>query len=168
LLTKVEKLYIADNKGRYTSLQNREFSGDYKIQNTIKPNEKLTISILIGPPLSGKTTYINKIKNKDIVVISTDAILKRHFSNLGNSIKQIKTNFKKKDEELMKEILENELKVAVKRGLNIFIDSNNLTFQERELFVNSEIVKNYNKKAIVLMVGYDENLAIHFMMNLMK
>lgn len=158
LLSKVKKLYIADNNGRYTSVQNREFIGQYNIETIKEEKKKNTINILIGPPLSGKTTYVNKMKKKDKVVISTDAILKRHFSNLGNSIKKIKTNFKPKDEELLIEILQNELSVAAKKGCDIYIDSNNLTWQERDLFINNNVLKEYNKKAIVMLVGYEELL----------
>lgn len=158
LLGKTLKLYIADNNGRYSIAEPRDLCEDFQVEDRHQKEASNTVNVLVGPPLSGKTQFANKCKGSSSVVISKDAVLKKHFSHLGKSIKQIKTNFKEGEELRLVEIFEKEIGEAVRKGKDIYVDANNLTKKERGVFLDSTLLCDYKKKAVVFFVGYEELL----------
>ena len=155
LLNSVQKLYRADNDGRYIVGEIRGITDKYTIQEKTRLEYNNTINILIGPHLSGKTMYVNNVKS-DKFIISRDALLKRHFGDLGKSIKQIKTKFNKENQDRLNCIIEAQIVNAVKSGKEIFIDASNLSKQEREIYINNKLLVTYKKKAIIFVTSYGE------------
>lgn len=87
------------------------------------------VIILVGPPLSGKTTEINKIliDNPDIEVISRDSIVvDLHGENDYN------TAFKSVNQKEVDRILTSKFVSCSKSGKNVIVDMTNMTSKRRK------------------------------------
>ena len=120
----------------------------------MKKERKLVL--LIGPPLSGKTRWVNNQKRKgDLYIISRDRILKENFSDLGETIFKISKNMKKPDYIRMDKIYVEEMKEGMRLGKDIYVDSYNMSRRDRELFLE-EVSDEYNKESLCFFVDIDE------------
>lgn len=108
--------------------------------------------VLIGPPCSGKSTWV-KNNLKDYIRISRDDLLEGMFKDRG-SYSDI---FKSLTEDEQKSIdiqLMKEYKLALNAGENIVIDMTNMSKKSRAKFLNGyKELKNYNKHAKVFFIS---------------
>lgn len=94
----------------------------------------MNIYILIGIPGCGKSTYINKHKWKNDIVLSSDEIRNELFGDENIQINNA----------LVFETLFHRLKEATKnKSENIYIDATNIAKKERRILLNT--IKRYNK-----------------------
>lgn len=93
------------------------------------------VVILIGPPLSGKSTQLELAKKSevDFEVIGTDNILMDEYSKNGETYSEAyaKSNFK-----LVNNILKQKLEQASSLGKNVIVDMTNLTSKRRKTTLN--------------------------------
>jgi predicted kinase len=86
------------------------------------------VMVLIGPPLSGKTTFINENFNKDEVdIISRDQIL----LDLSET-NDYNLAFKTVNQKLVDDELKSRLVNAVKSNKNVIIDMTNMSSKRRK------------------------------------
>ena len=110
----------------------------------VSREKELCVFILIGPPLSGKTTEINKVVEKfpDMQVISRDQIVVDVYGEDNYNLAFKSVNQKEVDKELTKKLMMvgSSLKSCI-------IDMTNMTRKRR--MHNLSYFKNHKKIAIV-------------------
>jgi putative nucleotidyltransferase with HDIG domain len=120
------------------------------IEEIVKDSEA-TITLLVGPPLSGKTTWI-KDNKKAAIVISRDEILMKmsnheNYNDAWNSVDQNEV-----DREFNV-----QLSTAVKARKDIIIDKTNCSLRSRRSILG-QVPKSYFRKAVVFYTPYEELL----------
>jgi predicted kinase len=113
------------------------------------------VIILIGPPLSGKTTWINKnFEPESFELISRDQIvLDLHGENDYN------TAFKSVDQKEVDRILVNKLSTTAKERKNAIVDMTHMNSKRRKYnlsFFGSE----YYKLAVIFPILKDEEYVV--------
>jgi predicted kinase len=122
-----------------------------KLVNYLKINQPFVL-VMVGPPLSGKSTYINKLKEfLDFRVISRDDII----MELSDS-NDYNEAFKSVNQKLVDDILKQRFFEYSTSGENIIIDMTNLTSRRRRnnlTYFSSE----YTKVALVFpIISFDD------------
>lgn len=160
--------YIADHNGRFNFSDN--YGADmYKLKENFRDiyglieNSKSScvhdvpdvpvITLLIGPPRSGKSTAVESILNNqpngtNIVVISRDQTLMdywKEISELDLSYQDVFKNLTDDDQKEINKRIQNQFQTATKAKENIIIDMTNMSKKTRKKW----LLKNYYKKAIV-------------------
>lgn len=118
---------------------------------------KATMIMLIGPPGSGKSTYINDLlmiknalcnDNYKVVVISTDDIFEELAKDAGITYTEAfdKFSFKEIEREMF-----NRLDTAIKENRDIIIDQTNMSVKSRARKLQ-KFPSNYHKEAVVFNV----------------
>ena len=108
------------------------------------------VIILVGPPLSGKTTWINN-NFPDTYVISRDEIVMEVFGSRNYNDAFRNVNQKDVDKVLRKRISD-----AAKSGNNVIIDMTNISPKRRRSTL-SNFSKDYNKVAVVFPTLSDDD-----------
>jgi len=111
-----------------------------------------TITFLIGPPASGKSTYRDKYATNE-VIISRDDIIDNLRVDIGISYQD--TFYDKEFEKKVNSILQNNIAEAIKHRKNIIVDMSNISVSARRKTM-SRIPGIYDRKAVVFQVNYDE------------
>ena len=117
----------------------------------IKHLKEPFVMLLIGPPLSGKTTWFNKtFKDKPVTLISRDAIVMEvagtdNYNHAFNSVDQKEVNRQ----------LEYKIEQAVKNKQNVVVDMTNLTSKRRKSTL-SYFTDDYNKIAVLFPMPSEE------------
>jgi predicted kinase len=109
------------------------------------------VIILIGPPLSGKTTWIREnFDSNTFELISRDQIiLDLHGKDDYN------TAFKTVDQKEVDKILVNKISTSAKEGKNVIIDMTHMTSKRRRYNL-SFFGRDYYKLAVIFPVLKDE------------
>jgi len=143
----------------------------------IKPldNQK-TITLLVGPPCSGKSTYINSHKMRGTRISRDDIVLELGAQDTYNECWNIV------DQKEVDKVLMQQYQTALKNGEDIIIDMTNMSKKSRRKWLNDSKVnkQGYWKKAIVMCTGHDvilkraeeqmhtKNIPIPVLENMMK
>lgn len=120
----------------------------------IKNIKEPFVMILVGPPLSGKTTFFNKtFKDKAVTLISRDAIVMEvagtdNYNHAFNTVDQKEVNNK----------LEYKIQQAVKNKQNVVVDMTNLTSKRRRTTLRY-FTNDYNKIAVIFPMLSDKEFA---------
>jgi predicted kinase len=114
--------------------------------------DRPVITFLIGPPASGKSTWVSSNK-KNSIIISRDDIVDKMRIPYGWSYAETFNHweFQKK----VNEVLKNNINNALKSGKNIIVDMTNMSKKSRSIILN-KVPKEYVKNAVVFNVGKDE------------
>jgi len=102
-----------------------------------------TVIVLIGPPLSGKDTFLKNSIYKDYTIVCRDDIV-LELSNTKNYNDAFKTVNQKLVDKKVRELIFK----AIQNNENIVINQTNLTVRGRKRFL-SYFPNNYNKIAVV-------------------
>lgn len=107
-------------------------------------NTEKTITVLVGPPRAGKSTWVENNVNEALVISRDDLVMKhgegKTYSECWSSISQ------EKHKELDKEI-QSMFQNAVKTGHDIVIDMTNMSKKSRRKWLAN--TKDYHKKSVV-------------------
>ena len=105
---------------------------------------KSKIIILVGPPLSGKDTYLDRIDKDDYIIISRDDIL---LSLHGT--KDYLQAFKDVDQKIVDKILKEKIKQSSELKKNVIINMTNLSKKTRKRHLSKFHNSDYEKIAVV-------------------
>lgn len=129
----------------------------------IIPSQNITV--LVGVPLSGKSTWMAENVGEEEVVISRDATLVE-FGQLkyGSPTKgdpkltysEIWKLFTEDDHKQVDRMVRSQYEIAVKTKRNIYIDMTNTSKKSRGKWLNN--LKGYHKRAVIFATGYEEIL----------
>lgn len=153
---------LCDSLGRYNNHpkgNNLNFDIYTELKSIVQittqqlPGEsKPVLTMLIGLPCSGKSTFIKNKKylnNEDTVVLSRDSIvMELAGTNNYNEAWKLKGTCSEVDKELEKRFVN-----AVRTKNNIVLDKTNLVKKERNKWLS--LAKNYTKNAILLYTDFD-------------
>jgi len=114
--------------------------------------EEPYVILLIGPPLSGKTTWINKnFIDKSVNVISRDQIVLDEYGS-----DDYDESFKNVDQKKVNQILEESMENAAYNMENVIVDMTNLTSKRRKHTL-SHFGDDYTKIAVIFpLIEWDE------------
>ena len=87
--------------------------------------------ILMGPAGCGKSTYINKMKSKNDVVVSSDSIRETYFGDINDQ-----THNKE-----VFQIFHNKINKALNEGKTVYADATNISFASRKAY--KKYIKNH-------------------------
>ena len=108
-----------------------------------------TLTFLIGPPASGKTTYANTyLKNESTVILSSDDIRKELLNDVQNQ----------SNNKLVFDTLYSRAKDFLKSGKNVVLDCTNTDKNFRQLALDYFKEFNIIKKAIIFKTTKQECL----------
>lgn len=111
----------------------------------------MNLYVLIGLPGSGKSTYSEKIKNENTVVIATDNLREKVFGN----------RFNKKIKEEVFKMLICESVMHLKNGINVIIDTTFLNEKSyRTIFIKEIDNLEITVRKIAVVVKADIHLCI--------
>jgi len=135
---------------------------DYLIDRINKEPEKnqiikdKTITLLVGVPASGKSTWLDE-NLKSEVVVSRDNTLMDYAStnNISGDYSEVWKQLTDDDQKQIDKILQETFQKAVKERKDIIIDMTNVSRKSRRKWINT-VPKDYNKKAVVFATEYDE------------
>jgi putative nucleotidyltransferase with HDIG domain len=136
-------LFIADNKGRFTSIKGevKGFTWNYLNSGTKVFNKEFIL--LVGLPTSGKSTYAFELQKQGYTVISRDNIItSMHPDKTYNQAYKLAN----------KASVNNELSKLLKKHRNtekVVIDMTNLTKSGRRKFINQ--FPEHKKKCVVFL-----------------
>ena len=133
------------------------YNEDTFLKHTLIPNEfnpnNPTVTILCGLPCSGKTTWI-KDNIKDEIIISKDAVIEEIARERGiNYTECFKIMTKYEHKEAYTETMR-RYNDAISRKKSCIIDLTNMSKKSRTKYLHN--LKNYNKNAIIFLVGQEE------------
>ena len=106
---------------------------------------KPTLTLLVGVPGSGKTTWANKNHKDNEVVLSSDLIRKELFNDETNQ----------ENNKLMFTTLYNRARKLLKSGKSVIIDATNVTVNDRARALNNFANFDVIKVAIVFKTATD-------------
>lgn len=111
-----------------------------------------TITFLIGPPASGKSTWVSK-HGKGALIISRDDLVDKMRKPFGWSYSETfkYPEFQKK----VNDALKTRINKVLNSGKDIIVDMTNMTKKGRMRILN-KVPTNYLKNAVVFNVGRDE------------
>lgn len=114
--------------------------------------ENPTVTMLVGPPASGKSTWVSK-HGKGQVVISRDDIVDKYAKKHGISYNE---TFSDKDiQNNVNKDLENHIVKTLKSGKSFIVDMTNMSKMSRKRMLD-RVPENYTKKAVVFNVSRKE------------
>ena len=115
-------------------------------------NTNPTITFLIGPPASGKSTWTSKYGN-GAIVISRDDIVDRLRKGTGMSYSDTfsDSGFQSK----VNSELQSHINSTLQSGKNIIVDMTNMSKSSRHKLL-SRVPQNYTKNAVVFNVSRNE------------
>lgn len=144
---KMKDIYIQDNPYPH---QNDKLDDEYFYDK--QKNEKPTITFLIGPPASGKSTWVQQNAG-DSIIISRDDIVDELRKPLGISYGD---TFKDKDfQSEVNQKLKEHINNTLNSGEDIVVDMTNMNKKSRSNIL-SKVPENYTKNAVVFKVNRDE------------
>lgn len=111
------------------------------LQNSILEADKPTITLLIGVPGSGKSTW-TKNNTEGMTIVSSDDILEGFASHNGITYAEAWKRYHGEAETLFKE----DLRAALLRGDHIIVDRTNMSKSTRNKIL-SQVPKSYLKYA---------------------
>mgnify|MGYP002640157623 CR=1 FL=1 len=126
----------------------------------IKNEDLPTLTMLIGPPCSGKSTYREKLLKKEKgIVISMDDLMEIAGNKRGfQYLEAYKFLVSKENKQIKKrevdDILARDSVRAKKGNENVIIDMTCMTKKGRRKWINQ--YSKYNKKAVVFLTGFEE------------
>jgi len=118
----------------------------------IKKLQEPYVLLLVGPPLSGKTTWINKnFSEKEVTIISRDQLVLDVYD--GDNYDDA---FKNVNQKRVNQLLEESIEEAAENKDNVIVDMTNLTSKRRKTTLRY-FDDDYTKIAVIFpLLEWDE------------
>jgi predicted kinase len=108
-----------------------------------------SITLLIGPPAAGKSTYRKPYESdRNYVILSTDDMIDQYAATEGISYSEA---FNKLDLKLLTQQMMEQFRAAIADERNIIVDRTNMTVKSRRRIL-ANVPKAYTKNAVVFQV----------------
>lgn len=124
------------------------------INNYLKNLDSPFVLFLVGPPLSGKDTFIRNLSLNDTTVISRDDIVLELCDGMNYN-----QAFKSVNQKQVDKILKDKMINASNAGGNVIINMTNLRKKKRNSF-KMKFGDNYKKIAVVFPILSDEEYQV--------
>ena len=163
LLKKLIKVSICDAHGRFVDEnQANSFPREdsywspflNKIETHKSPFKPKTATVLVGPPLSGKSTWIKNNTSDSSVVISRDQVILDLCPGLNYTEAYKKLHDSPSGSYDISTELEKRKKEAIKSGKDIIFDLTHMSKKARRRSFSS-LPKDFKKKALVFLTPFD-------------
>lgn len=105
------------------------------------------LTIMVGLPACGKSTYVQKILEPKTVYISTDAYLEMKATELGLTYNDVFTDYIKEATSVMEGLAKN----AIAQKQDVIWDQTNLTAKKRRSIM-SRFPKSYRVECVVMKI----------------
>ncbi len=105
-----------------------------------------TLTLMVGLPASGKSTYAQKLADKDTVVLSSDLIRKELLGLEENQ----------SDNVLIFKTLYSRARTLFEEGKNVIIDATNVNVYDRKRVLDNFTDLTIFRQAIVIDTNFDE------------
>jgi len=159
----LKNFYYCDVKGRISSDNQEKLAFVTKGMNAIldiiqlrensqeEELEGAVLTLLVGPPRVGKSTYISKTAGEEIVISRDNALMLYGKEKYGNDLmyNEIWDKLSSDDQKNIDRIIIKDFEKAAEDGKDIVIDMTNMSKKSRRKWVNNVKVKDYHKQAIV-------------------
>ena len=130
---------------------------DDNVWNSWENVHNPTVTILVGLPCSGKSTYLKDLRvlqSADGVIISKDEVIEEIAKERGITYTEcFRVMSKDEHKEAYAETMRRYRDAIMKRK-NVFVDLTNMSKKSRTKYIHD--LKNYNKEAIVFITGQNE------------
>lgn len=105
------------------------------------------VTVMVGLPGSGKSTYVERIKaaDKDVFVYSTDRYIEEVAAQKGLTYADVFSDTISDATKIMNALLED----AISRGVSVIVDQTNMSSKKRKSIL-SKFPKTYLKKCICI------------------
>lgn len=147
-------IYNADTWKKYKKIPDHSF---YLSKMSKRPPES-TLTVLVGLPASGKSTYINNLKEtKNFEIVSRDNFIIEKGIELGLTDLNYSEVFKTLTNEEQDEITTKTFKKfteSIKKDLNVIVDMTNMSKKSRNKWLSS--ARKYKKHAVVFATDLNE------------
>lgn len=100
----------------------------------------MRMTVMIGISGSGKTTWANRIKTEDTIIVSADLIRQEYYGD--DRIQG--------DGKLVFDMLFERIRLCLSAGYNVIVDNTSVTVEARKYLLN--IAKEYNAETIAILV----------------
>lgn len=156
-ITDMIHLVTADGLGRFCfdKYQDADYYLNWKWNfNQVRynlPNKKFDhkITLLIGPPLAGKSTYLSQHENLGEVISRDNAIME-----LAKDKSSYKTAWDTVDQKEVDRVVQDRFRTARQEKKDIVVDMTNMTEKTRRKWLQ-QIPDYYKKRAVVFMTDFD-------------
>lgn len=154
--------YKYDHQGRITSNPNgysekmiytdlleiyRNYNDDFH-QTKVMPEKRMTV--FVGPPRVGKTTFRNEKHNDKVVISRDDTLIRYGLLKWGNlSYSEIWEKLEPEDHEEIDKAVQKLFQDSLRNGKNIIIDLTCMSKKSRKKWVNPAKQKGYFVDAVV-------------------
>jgi len=154
-LEMLRDFYVCDHEGRIQEVPKGDIIDVINDFNTIismipyKGTQIIpdkTLTILIGPPKAGKSTFINSF-DTEAVIVSRDNLVMKYGKGETYSEKW-KSLSNSEQSEIDKELMK-KFHTAIKNGKSVIVDMTNMSGKSRRKWLNDNKVKDYFKIAEV-------------------
>jgi len=156
LLSNLIQFNYYDKKGSISVIKQQINYPSVDVYKSDFYNADSQITVLIGPPGSGKSTYLSKYlqTDTDIVVISRDKMMVEILSEKygTNDYNKIWQNATKEEHQMITNLLMKNFSKAVKQGKQIVIDMTNVSIKSRRKWQVGKVGVKY----IVFLTSLDE------------
>ena len=134
----------------------RELISQLSDGNKVEKNDKPTMTMLIGPPNCGKSTWVNENHDNQII-LSRDNLVEEAGAKRGLNYTET-FDFLNKNRMISKEEVDGKLTLqaleARKNGNDVICDLTNMSKKTRRRWIND--FSSYNKNAVVFLTGFEE------------
>jgi predicted kinase len=104
------------------------------------------LTILVGLPGCGKSTWRDRMTGPDTVVCSTDDLIEQYAASVGKTYSEVFRDVIDAAEKTFKY----RFKAAIKAGKDIIVDRTNLTAKSRRDYIDAGLMNGYDVGAVVL------------------
>lgn len=147
-----------DAQGLGVTLYNDETFNAYYIEPRVFDDSAPTITLLVGVPASGKSTWREANVHTETVVLCRDDIMMTLASEIAynGNYSEVWKLFEEKDMHKEVDAREQEMfKQAVKDRKNIVVDRTNMSRKSRRKWLTN-VSKDYKKEAIIFATVYED------------
>lgn len=154
------ELMTADGFGRISSTDPRneefvQFLPDFEAQHLASwwlpvKSMKNSVNVLIGPPGSGKSTWVERHQDNAVVISRDDIIME-----LAPSYMDYNQAFASVDQNKVNSLLDKKFQEAKRGNQNIIIDMTNMSAKSRRKWLNG-VPRDWSRKATVFCTPFSE------------